>query len=73
MMNKMGYCISCPDVDAIHEYVKIIFDNNQITSVQLKTWNGTDSFTIVPQVLPADDFLDNLCTALDILKYQTNG
>lgn len=61
-------CDSCPGLDAIRENLKCIFDDNQVTSVEFETWVGTDRFTIATQVLPSDDFVDNLCRALDILK-----
>ncbi|KAF2879040.1 hypothetical protein ILUMI_27134 [Ignelater luminosus] len=61
-------CSNCPGLTEIREHLKTIFDENQITSVQFSTWIGTDRFTVSTQVLPSDDFVDSLCTALDILK-----
>lgn len=61
-------CSNCLGLTEFREHLKTVFDENQVTSVQFPTWIGTDRFTITTQVLPPDEFVDNLCTALDILK-----
>lgn len=61
-------CSSCPGLNGIRDHLKMIFDENQVTNIQFEKWEGTDRFTIVTQVLSADDFVDCLCKALDILK-----
>ncbi|KAF2900919.1 hypothetical protein ILUMI_05268 [Ignelater luminosus] len=61
-------CSNCAGLTEIREHLKTIFDENQIKSVQFSTWIGTDRFTVTTQVLPSDDFVDSLCTLLDILK-----
>ena len=44
-------CKSCPGLSAIRDYLKNIFDNNQVTDVQFEKWVGTDRFTISTQIL----------------------
>ncbi|CAG9788176.1 unnamed protein product [Diatraea saccharalis] len=61
-------CHNCPGLDEIREHLTRIFDENQVTNVQFDTWVGTDSFTITTRVLPSDEYVDSLCSALDILK-----
>lgn len=61
-------CASCPGPNQIREHLKTVFDDNQITSVQFEQWIGTDRYTITTQILPSDDFVDNLCQSLDVLK-----
>lgn len=65
---KNERCSKCPGVDKIREHLKKTFDDHQITSVQFNTWIGTDHFSIATQVLPSDEFVDSLCSALERLK-----
>lgn len=61
-------CQSCPGLNALREHLNVVLDNNQVTEVRFEKWLGTDRFTISTQILSSDDFVDNLCDALETLK-----
>lgn len=61
-------CSSCPGLSGIRDHLKTVFDDNDVTNIQFKKWEGTDRFTIATHVSSADDFVDCLCIALDLLK-----
>lgn len=61
-------CSSCPGLSEMRDHLKMIFNENQVTYIQYEKCKGPDRFTIITQVLRADDFVDCPCNYVNILE-----
>lgn len=58
----------CPDIADFATYLTDLLNDNSIYEVKFSSWTGTDRSTLETLTLGANDFIEELCNKLHILK-----
>ncbi|KYN00525.1 hypothetical protein ALC62_09899 [Cyphomyrmex costatus] len=64
----LNECKLCPGTIKISELLSIAFASKSIEQVEYTTWTGTDRSTMLTITTSVEDFIDDLCNKLQILK-----
>lgn len=67
-MCHLGDCKKCSDVEKFRNNLKDLLISKNILEVQYSGWTGTDRSTLITQILPSNEFVEELCDHLLILK-----
>lgn len=61
-------CLKCPGTTKLSEHLSQLLENSCISHVEFCTWTGTDRSTLINRKMDVDEFIDELCSKLEILK-----
>lgn len=61
-------CSMCPGLKNLSSYLLTLLNHSNILQVEYSAWSGTDRSTLQTLTLPVEEFIDELCHKLEILK-----
>ena len=61
-------CLNCPGTTKFRKCLLELLDNSSISHVQCSLWSATDRSTLVTQTMKVDEFVNEFCYKLEILK-----
>ena len=64
----LNNCKKCPSIDDFSEFLIELLEEHEIYEIQYDSWTGTDRSTMETLVKSAQDFVDDLCYRLKVLK-----
>jgi len=63
-----GICEDCPGPEALQSFLNDVLEEHCIERVTYQVWQQTDRSTLHTEVAEADDFVEQLCSHLMLLK-----
>lgn len=64
----LNNCKNCPDIADFASYLVNLLNDNSITDIEFSSWTGTDRSTLQTVTLEVDDYVEELCSKLVLLK-----